>query len=86
MPITPKPKTRKPAEADVDAFISGAPDSSPAAASGGYLVGRRRQISMTITPDLLARVDETARRTGQTRAAVINLAIYHALEGDLFRR
>ena len=52
----------------------------------GIKKGNKRQISLTIAPDLLKRVDEAARRTGQGRAAIINLAIYRALEGDIFAR
>ncbi|MBR4876109.1 MAG: hypothetical protein IKU14_00150, partial [Rhodocyclaceae bacterium] len=79
-----KPKT---VAADADAFIQGAPDA--AAASGTYdkglPKGKKRQITITIAPDLLRRVDETAARTGQARAAIISMAIYRALEGDVFQ-
>ena len=60
--------------ADADAFIQGAPDA--AAASGtddkGLPKGKMRQIAVTIAPVLLRRVDETAARTGQARAAIIS--------------
>lgn len=45
----------------------------------GVRKGSRLQISLTIAPDLLARVDGLADEMGQTRAAVINLAIYRLL-------
>jgi predicted transcriptional regulator len=35
---------------------------------------------LTITPDLLARVDELANRTGQRRAVLINRTIYKLAE------
>ena len=38
------------------------------------------QISLTIAPDLLRRVDEVAKRTGQGRASIINMAIYRMVE------
>ena len=47
----------------------------------GIQKGHKRQISLTIAPELLQRVDELAKRTGQGRAGIINLAIYRALEG-----
>jgi metal-responsive CopG/Arc/MetJ family transcriptional regulator len=47
--------------------------------------GHKRQISLTITPELLRKVDEVAERTGQGRAGIINMAIYRALEGDIFK-
>lgn len=79
----------KPGQQSADAFISGAPDSSVGmvkepAYEKGIKKGNKRQISLTIAPDLLRRVDEAAKRSGQGRAAIINLAIYRALEGDIF--
>lgn len=90
MAIQRKPK---PTNAAADAFIQGAPDAQPtdrtAPASTyekGIAKGNKRQISLTIAPDLLRKVDEVAQRTGQARAAVINMAIFQALEGDIFQR
>jgi len=72
-----------------DAFIQGAPDAAktaaPAVYEKGIAKGNKRQITLTIAPDLLRRVDETAKRTGQARAAIINLAIFKALEGNIFQ-
>lgn len=91
MVIQRKPKTT-PAEqaAAVDAFVAGAPDAVQAvpaisAYDKGVPKGNKRQISLTIAPDLLRRVDEIARRTGQGRAGIINMAIYRAIEGDVFK-
>lgn len=72
-----------PATDAAEAFIAGAPDATRAPYKG-LAKGHKRQISLTITGELLRKVDEVAERTGQARAAVINLAIYHALEGDIF--
>lgn len=87
MAIQRKPNASK--QDAQDAFIQGAPDAQlePDAAEydKGVRIGNKRQISLTITPELLQRVDEVAKRTGQARAAVINLAIYKALEGDIFK-
>jgi predicted transcriptional regulator len=41
--------------------------------------------SLTIAPELPRGVDEVAKRTGQARAAIINLAIFRVLEGDIFK-
>jgi hypothetical protein len=57
---------------NVDNFISGAPDAS----RKGVIRGRKEQITLTIAPDLLAKVDAMATRMGQSRAALINRAIY----------
>jgi len=80
----PKPPTT------VEEFVAGAPDAQTSAASPGTYEkgikkGNKRQISLTIAPDLLRRVDEVAKRTGQGRANIINMAIYRALEGDIFK-
>ena len=88
-------KRARPAEtvridtAAADAFIGGAPDAQknvdPASYVKGVRKGNKRQITLTISPELLRKVDETAKRTGQARAAVINLCIFNALEGDIFK-
>lgn len=85
MAIQRKPKT---AAKTVDDFVAGAPDAGASTSSEyerGVKKGNKRQISLTIAPDLLRRVDEAAHRTGQGRAAIINMAIFRALEGDIFK-
>ncbi|MDB0516280.1 ribbon-helix-helix domain-containing protein [Ralstonia solanacearum] len=85
MSIQRKPKT---AAKTADDFVSGAPDAGAAASADyekGIKKGNKRQITLTIAPDLLRRVDEAAQRTGQGRAAIINMAIFRALEGDIFK-
>ena len=88
MSIQRKPKTAQ-ATAAQDAFIQGAPDASKAAPAAAYEKGipkgHKRQITLTIAPELLRKVDEVAKRTGQARAAVINMPIFRALEGDIFQ-
>ena len=84
MSIQRKPKAT---DARADKFISGAPDANvefPDSYDKGIRKGNKRQISLTIAPDLLRKVDEAAKRTGQGRASIINMAIYRALEGDIF--
>lgn len=87
MAIQRKPKTTA---STPEAFIAGAPDAGAQAAAGavyekGIRKGNKRQITLTIAPELLRKVDEVAKRTGQARAAVINMAIFRALEGDIFQ-
>jgi hypothetical protein len=78
MAITrPKPKTPQ-AAPNADEFISGAPDAEKAIK--GVKKGNKQQISLTITPTLLTKVDEMAAKLGQSRAAVINMAIYRMVE------
>jgi hypothetical protein len=86
MAITRKPPSLK----AQDAYISGAPDSQqapsvPPVYEKGVAKGNKRQITLTIAPELLRKVDEMAQRTGQGRAGIINMAIYRAFEGDIFK-
>jgi hypothetical protein len=62
----------------VEGFISGAPD----AARKGVIKGKKEQITLTLTPALLTKVDTLAKRMGQSRAAVINLAIFRLVEAE----
>ena len=66
---------RKPSKG-VDSFIGGAPDSG----RKGVIRGKKEQITLTISPELLAKVDALASRMGQSRAALINRAIYELAE------
>ena len=73
MAITkPKPKT-------VDEFVDAAPD---APARKGVKRGKKEQITLTLAPEMLLRVDALAKRMGQSRAAVINLAIFRLTEAE----
>lgn len=73
MTITKKPATT------AEAFINSAPDAAPRRVRKGNKV----QITLTIAEPLLDRVDELAAKLGQSRAALINLAIYQSLENGV---
>ena len=77
MAIT-RPKPKPQVMPSADAFISGAPDAEQP--TKGVRKGNKQQISLTITPALLMKVDELATKLGQSRAAVINMAIYRMVE------
>jgi hypothetical protein len=87
MAITKKPTN--PAQyataAAADAFIAAAPDAAAASPGAPRRVrkGRKVQITLTITEPLLDRVDELASQIGQSRAAVINLAVMQMLQSGL---
>jgi len=68
-------------DAEIDAFITGAPDAP--AAPRRVRKGKKLQISLTISEEMLARVDAKAAQIGQSRAAVINLAIAQVLESGI---
>lgn len=80
--------SKKPQRKTADDFIAGAPDSASAVEPPkpkGVIKGKKQQISLTITPALLEKVDELAAELGQSRAAVINMAIYRAVEHGLLK-
>ena len=72
-----KPKTTHQETATAD-FIAGAPDSGTK--TKGVKKGNKQHISLTMSPALLAKVDALAEKMGQSRAAVINMAVYRAVE------
>ena len=77
----PKPKAQPVAtEAAAEAFISGAPDAPKVQSARREA---KKLISLKIAPTLLERVDQLAAELGQSRAAVINLAIHRAVERGL---
>jgi hypothetical protein len=49
----------------------------------GVMRGNREQITMTLPPDTLTRVERMAREAGMTRAALLNLFIHRGLERGL---
>lgn len=64
----------------VDDFINSAPDGEKT--RKGVKKGKREQISLTIPPSLLARLDAVADRLALSRAGMINLAIVRAVEQE----
>ena len=71
-----------------DAFISGAPDSrqeSPAERPKRVYPkkGRRIQRTITLTEDMLNKLDDLAERTGQSRNALINVGILYVLNNGV---
>ena len=65
----------KPRARSAEAFVRAAPD----AVRKGVQKGKKEQISLTIMPDMLAKIDDYAAQRGQTRAATINMAIFEFL-------
>lgn len=81
MTITkPKRKVAPKTEA-VEQFIEQAPDAVPS--KKGVKKGNKEQISLTIAPELLVQVDALAKELGQSRAAVINMALYQMVNMGL---
>lgn len=84
--IQPRPNV---SAQSVDAFINGAPDAAPIAAPAPAAApvstrapdlelgtaGRKKPISLTVEPKLLAELDRVARGLGISRASAFSLAI-----------
>ena len=82
--VRPKPKAPP---ITAEEFIGGAPDAttSPAASSAPrkrVMRGKKEQISLTLAPELIAGVDRLAAGMGQSRAAVIGMAVYRLIEQE----
>ena len=77
---------RKPKKENLeDKYISAAPDaqSQDKREARKKLKGNKVQISLTIAPEILRKVDEMAAELGLSRAALINLAIYQGIENGI---
>ena len=73
----------KPKIKNVNEFIAAAPDAAHRAQPNYVRKGKKLQISLTIAQPLLERVDKLAAKLGQSRAGIINLALYQSLESGL---
>ena len=93
MPIVKRPPATnaKPAmdPAAADRFIGGAPDAAPAAAPAPAAVarsnvvkGKQVQVSFSLPPELLVKVDETADGLRISRAAFIKQALSRAVMAE----
>ncbi|CAI1209278.1 CopG family transcriptional regulator [Serratia marcescens] len=77
--VRPTKKHTTPAEdSAAEAFINSAPDGA-ATRRKGVVKGKRQQITLTIDPEILDRLDVKAAEDGVSRAALINIAIRQLL-------
>lgn len=65
-------------------FIQGAPDATAEvpATTRGVIQGKQRQVTFAMPPELLDRVEETARKLSLTRSGFIKLALTRAIEAE----
>ncbi|MGL5334621.1 MAG: CopG family transcriptional regulator [Enterovibrio sp.] len=85
--------TKRPTKISVEEFISGAPDAAAIATTAVETAseqsprrvrkGNKIQITLTMAESTLERVDELAGQMGQSRAALINLAVTQMLQSGL---
>jgi hypothetical protein len=65
----------KPAKQAVEAFIGAAPDAKPAR----WQRGNRTQVTVSLAPELLDRLDEIAARKHLNRSAMLTIWIGEAV-------
>ncbi|TBW33669.1 CopG family transcriptional regulator [Azotobacter chroococcum] len=68
-------------EPTAETFIEGAPDGKGAKGGRGLKRGKKEQIAVIMAPDLLDQLDATAEKMGQSRSALISLAVFRFLNG-----
>ncbi|HGM7842356.1 TPA: CopG family transcriptional regulator [Serratia marcescens] len=80
MAIVKPPRKISPSSEDsaAETFINSAPDGSTTRRKG-VVKGKRQQITLTIDPEILDRLDVKAAEDGVSRAALINIAIRQLL-------
>lgn len=78
MAITKPKRTEESQKIDAEQYINAAPDS----AAFKQKASKKTQITLTIKPELLQKIDQKADRQGMSRAGLINLAIFNLLESD----
>ena len=82
MAIAPNPKPAA-SPRRLTKFIEQAPDSGGSRSrrpAKGVFRGSRRQITVTLPPELLDKVDRIAGSVGQTRTSFINTCLWRAVE------
>lgn len=86
MAIVKRPAHQTTSSKTAEDFIQGAPDAATATVdahtSQGVMQGKQRQVSFAMPPELLARVDEAARKLSLTRAGFMKMALTRAIEAE----
>ncbi len=84
MAIVKRPSHQPAPSTTAEAFIQGAPDATAEAptTSRGVMQGKQRQVTFAMPPELLDRVEETARKLSLTRSGFIKLALTRAVEAE----
>ncbi|PLR29845.1 CopG family transcriptional regulator [Chimaeribacter californicus] len=78
MSITRPVKKPPISEHDQEKFINSAPDGSEVKKKG-VMKGKKQQITFTIDPEVLEKLDARSAGEGVSRAALINIAIRQLL-------
>lgn len=79
MPIPKRPAARPADTAAAAAFIDQAPDTKPATR---WQRGAKTQVTWSLDPELLDRLDTVARKRYLSRAALLTVWVREALERE----
>lgn len=79
MPIPKRPAVKPADTAAAAAFIDQAPDAKPAAR---WQRGAKTQVTWSLDPELLERLDAVARKRYLSRAALLTVWVREALERE----
>lgn len=86
MTIVKRPTHSTAPSKTAEAFIQGAPDAAPpiteTEARQGVMLGKQRQVSFAMPPELLERVDEAARKLSLTRAGYMKMVLTQRLNAE----
>lgn len=86
MAIVKRPTNQITPSKTAEAFIQGAPDAAPPTTdmqtSQGVMLGKQRQVSFAMPPELLERVDEAARKLSLTRAGYMKMVLTQRLDAE----
>lgn len=86
MAIVKRPSNQAASTQTAEAFIQGAPDAATATTDTqirqGVMLGKQRQVSFAMPPELLDRVDEAARKLSLTRAGFMKMVLTQRLDAD----
>ena len=78
MPITNRPAAKPKSAAAAHDFIEQAPDTKPVR----WQRGSKTQVTWSVDPELLERVDQVARQRYLSRAALLTTWVLEGLERD----
>jgi hypothetical protein len=79
MPIVPRNPTRAKRTKKAEEFVQSAPDAHRAVAVG-VRRGHKQQFSVALPPHLMQEMDAMAHDMGQSRSALVGMALYQMLQ------
>jgi hypothetical protein len=79
MPIAPRSPASAKRNKKAEHFVRSAPDASRTP-TAGVQRGHKQQFSVTLPPHLMQEMDAMAHDMGQSRSALVGMALYQMLQ------